>query len=132
MDRAPAEPEVPRRMIPPPEAEGDLELFGAVVGEKMGLHFSPERRAHLWRAVRNLARESAGADPRKLLASLARGSLSSEMIDRLAPHLTVGETYFFRERRTLEAFRRRVLPLYLDRGSLRVWCAGCSSGEEPY
>jgi len=132
MDRAPAEPEVPRRMIPPPEAEGDLELFGAVVGEKMGLHFSPERRAHLWRAVRNLARESAGADPRKLLASLARGSLSSEMMGRLAPHLTVGETYFFRERRTLEAFRRRVLPPYLDRGSLRVWCAGCSSGEEPY
>ena len=132
MDKASAEPEVIRKIIPPPEAEGDLELFGVAVGEKMGLRFAPERRAHLWRAVRGMARESAGADPRKLLASLARAPLSPEVMDRLAPYLTVGETYFFRERRTLEAFRRRILPLYLARGSLRVWCAGCSSGEEPY
>ena len=116
----------------PEGAEGDLDLLGAAVGEKMGLHFPPERRGDLWRAVRDLARETKAADARSLLAFLAAHPLSEELTERLAPHLTVGETYFFRERKSLEAFRKHVLPEYLARGRLRVWCAGCSSGEEPY
>lgn len=121
-----------RHAAVPPGAEDDLDLLGAAVGEKMGLHFPSERRGDLWRAVRDLARETRVPDPRGLLVVLARNPLSSEVATRLAPHLTVGETYFFREKKTLEAFRRRILPEYLARGSLRVWCAGCSSGEEPY
>jgi len=55
----------------------------------------------------------------------------------LASHLTVGETYFFRERKSFEALAERVLPDYVKAGQrnakrLRVWSAGCTSGEEPY
>ena len=116
----------------PAGTEDDLDLLGAAVGEKMGLHFPSERRGDLWRAVRDLARETKAPDARSLLAFLATHPLSEALTERLAPHLTVGETYFFRERKSLEAFRSRVLPEYLTRGRLRVWCAGCSSGEEPY
>ncbi len=52
--------------------------------------------------------------------------------------LTVNETYFFRDYPQLECFANEVLPHVADRKrragdySLRVWSAGCSTGDEPY
>lgn len=50
--------------------------------------------------------------------------------------LTTHETYFFREEEQLQAFINEIIPQLLqDRAathSLRIWSAGCSSGEEPY
>jgi len=51
-------------------------------------------------------------------------------------HLTVGETYFFRNAPQFAALRRQVLPDLIQRQaklrSLRLWSAGCATGEEPY
>ncbi|MGE5892879.1 MAG: CheR family methyltransferase, partial [bacterium] len=50
--------------------------------------------------------------------------------------LTVNETYFFREQNQLKAFSEEILPEIKKRNAaskkLRVWSAGCSTGEEPY
>lgn len=50
--------------------------------------------------------------------------------------LTIHETYFFREEKQLLAFKEEILPELADRKqkerSLRIWSAGCSTGEEPY
>ncbi|MDP6506684.1 MAG: protein-glutamate O-methyltransferase CheR, partial [Planctomycetota bacterium] len=51
--------------------------------------------------------------------------------------LTINETSFFRNLPQFEAFQEFVLPRLLEsRGhmsrTLRIWCAGCASGEEPY
>ncbi len=55
----------------------------------------------------------------------------------LASHLTIGETYFFRERKTLDVLATKVLPELIDRRRgrdqrLRLWSAACATGEEPY
>jgi chemotaxis protein methyltransferase CheR len=50
--------------------------------------------------------------------------------------LTVNETYFFREQNQLKAFRDEILDelrrTNKEKKTLRIWSAGCSSGEEPY
>lgn len=52
--------------------------------------------------------------------------------------LTTNETYFFREEFQLRAFAEEILPELHARGggvqsrTLRIWSAGCSTGEEPY
>ena len=50
--------------------------------------------------------------------------------------LTTHETYFFREPRQLEAFSEELLPVLQQRNAaykrLRIWSAGCSTGEEAY
>ena len=50
--------------------------------------------------------------------------------------LTVNETYFFREQRQLDCFSEEILPELAARNAssrkLRIWSAGCSTGEEPY
>jgi chemotaxis protein methyltransferase CheR len=50
--------------------------------------------------------------------------------------LTVNETYFFREQNQLSAFSDEILAELKHKNSatkkLRIWSAGCSTGEEPY
>ncbi len=56
----------------------------------------------------------------------------------LLNEITIGETYMFRHPAQLDALRNVILPQILQvKGSislkrLRFWCAGCSTGEEPY
>ncbi len=55
----------------------------------------------------------------------------------LLPLVTVGKTEFFRDARQFAALTQELLPRALerarrDRGPLRVWSAGCATGEEPY
>jgi chemotaxis protein methyltransferase CheR len=58
----------------------------------------------------------------------------------LLNEITIGETFFFRNRPQLDAIRKIVLPTIIDAKSrlkigqtpLRIWSAGCSTGEEPF
>jgi chemotaxis methyl-accepting protein methylase len=53
--------------------------------------------------------------------------------DRLIDALTINVTRLFRNREVYEALERTVVPtLWSGAGPIRVWSAGCSSGEEPY
>jgi chemotaxis protein methyltransferase CheR len=54
--------------------------------------------------------------------------------DRLLDALTINVTKLFRNWETYEAIARHVVPVLLAApgSALRVWSAGCSSGEEPY
>lgn len=60
-----------------------------------------------------------------------------EMMD-VMDILTTNETYFFREAFQLKAFTDEIIPEIIQRKSregsrsLRIWSAGCSTGEEPY
>lgn len=50
--------------------------------------------------------------------------------------ITINETYFFREDRQLRAFREEIVPEVMnyrrDMKTMRIWSAGCSTGEEPF
>ena len=59
-------------------------------------------------------------------------------LDELANRISTNHTYFYRENAHFDFFAKTVLPeatarhrQHGDHG-LRIWCAGCSSGEEPY
>lgn len=59
-----------------------------------------------------------------------------EEVVRMLEAVAVRETYFFREPRQLAAFREELLPRLArenrESRSLRIWSAGCASGEEPF
>lgn len=59
-----------------------------------------------------------------------------EELTILVDNLTTNETYFFRESPQLRAFAEEILPelreVLASRKILRIWSAGCSTGEEPY
>ncbi|MFB3850583.1 MAG: protein-glutamate O-methyltransferase CheR [Acidobacteriota bacterium] len=55
--------------------------------------------------------------------------------DSLITTITTNETYFMREERQLKCFKEDILPEIAKKragSKIRIWSAGCSSGEEPY
>jgi chemotaxis protein methyltransferase CheR len=113
-----------------------LGTFGEFVGTHLGLHFPPERAGDLRRGLGSAAREFGFDEAEACARWLLARTLSRDQIEILAAHLTVGETYFFRDRRVFEELETHVLPeLIRQRRAgrrLRLWSAACCSGEEAY
>ena len=63
---------------------------------------------------------------------------NAEELNSIIDILTTNETYFFRESQQLKVFSEDILPEIRDNKrkkgakTLRIWSAGCSTGEEPY
>ena len=70
------------------------------------------------------------------LARTLHGDTRSELARTVAETLTINETSFFRDKGLFSAFADSLLPKLMearrDQRSLRIWCAGCSTGQEPY
>jgi chemotaxis protein methyltransferase CheR len=114
-----------------------LPRFSQFLAQQMGLHFPPERWSDLMRGMVTAAREFRFADVDACMQWLLSTPLSQSQIEILASHLTVGETYFFREPQVFEALQTHILPALIAsrRQSgirLRIWSAACSTGEEAY
>lgn len=114
-----------------------LAQLGALIGKKLGLRFTENKQEDLRRIVLELAGNDPDSTPDAVMRHLLASSLNEEQILLLAGQLTTGETYFFREQNSLQALREHILPELIAarrsaQRSLRIWCAGCSSGEEPY
>lgn len=114
-----------------------LPQFSRYLALQMGLHFSQERWPDMMRGMAAAAKEFRYNDVDECMRWLLSKPLSRSQIEILAGHLTVGETYFFREPQAFEALRTDVLPALIEsrRQSgmrLRLWSAACSTGEEAY
>lgn len=113
-----------------------LEEFASFVAERTGLHFPRERLADLELAVTRAAPELGYDGAAACIASFLSAPPDKERLETLAAYLTVGETYFFRNKADFGALENIILPALAsgENGgeSLRVWSAGCATGEEPY
>jgi len=106
------------------------------ITSQTGLHVPQERLPDLKRRLLAAAREFSFDSIELFVSWLLSTKLTRRQTETLASHLTVGETYFFRERVSLEALEKYILPeLIASRHHakyLRIWSAGCATGEEPY
>lgn len=110
------------------------ELLQLVEGYA-GLRLSPQQAGLLEQIIAEQISVSSYQVPEQLSAALAGGQ-EPALLDELVARLTIGETHFFRIRPQIELLRTLVLPDLIRRHQgdrrLRLWSAGCSSGEEPY
>lgn len=114
-----------------------LARLRAVIGEHTGLKFPPERWSYIERAAELVGRQQGFADARGWFEWFLATPPTLAHLEPLVAHLTIGETYFFRDKPLFKALRERLLPALVERrrdGSrcVRIWSAGCSTGEEPY
>jgi chemotaxis protein methyltransferase CheR len=110
----------------------NAEVICARLERITGLRLSVHQRRALPTALAQLALE-VNLEPSVLEARLLD---DPDLLERLAQSFTVPETFFGRVAAQVDALRQVVLPaLSFSRSearALRVWCAGCSTGEEAY
>src|SRR5688572_19028122 len=113
-----------------------LTKFGRFVETRIGLHIPQGRLVDLERGARAAAKEVGWTDAEAFARHLLQAPVSQELEDLLAAHLTIGETYFYRDPRAFEVFEKEVLPEVVrnrlgKEKRLRIWSAACCTGEEP-
>lgn len=117
-------------------SDGQWRQLAGWITSQTGLHLPQERMPDLKRRLLSAAREFHFDAIEPFVSWLLSTKLTQRQVEMLASHLTVGETYFFRETASLEALEKYILPdLIASRRSmryLRIWSAGCATGEEPY
>lgn len=110
----------------------DLEQVSRLVAAESGVVLG-EEKAYLIRSLLTPLSEAHGGTLRGLLdhvAADASGALRQEIVETLLNH----ETWFFRDPQAFDALADEVLPEIAERGRfpIRVWSAGCATGQEPY
>lgn len=115
---------------------GDYLRFSKLLLERCGLYFPETRRSELEYRLRMAFAASTCADLDEFYTLLQDSKAGSVEMDVLVNAITISETHFFRDTAQFNALLTQVLPKLIERKrssrALRIWSAGCSSGEEPY
>jgi chemotaxis protein methyltransferase CheR len=118
-------------------SDQQMSRLSKFVAGWLGLHFPKKRWIDLDRNISHAARELGLPDVDECIELLLSGQLGKDQEQIITSHLTIGETYFFREQKSFDILQSSILPdlIASRRGKdqrLRFWSAGCSTGEEPY
>src|SRR6516165_7189698 len=117
--------------------DAEYKLLQTLVYQECGMYFD-ERRAHFLQDRLQRRLRSCGLDTFYAYYRLLTSYQGKQELSALVENLTVNETSFFRNKPQLELFQKTVLEEMLHRKqerrdwNLRVWSAGCSTGQEAY
>lgn len=113
-----------------------FRLLRDLISEYCGLFFDDESKFILEKRLSRRLKVHRFEDFRDYFRYLLYDRRREEELMAIIDVLTVNETYFFREPNQFKAFIEEVSEelkvLKMDQRKIRVWSAGCSSGEEPY
>jgi chemotaxis protein methyltransferase CheR len=119
-------------------SENELNLFQKLLVEEAGLHFVKETSSTLQFALYERMQKCGYASYQEYYDFLKSYPNGQREMNNLFDLITVGETYFFRNRPHFDALMDFVLPEIVERKifsedrAIRIWSAGCSKGAEPY
>ncbi len=113
----------------------ELEEIRALIEQRSGILFDESRERFFSSRVREHLGHTGLAHGAELLRMLRS---SNAEYDAMLERLLTQETSFFRYPSVFEALEKRLLPemhmkkFWENPRSLRIWSAGCATGEEPY
>ncbi len=118
----------------PSLGDAEFQFIRHVIGENAGIVLGPNKRQLVQGRLARRLRE-LGLASYKAYCEHIRDSGPEELVG-LINALTTNVTAFFRENHHFEALASYMIPEALKRNHqtrrLRIWSAGCSTGEEPY
>lgn len=115
--------------------DADFQFYQKLLLEKSGLALSPDKAYLLYTRLSPLAKTMGHASLDAMTAAL-RISLPISLVNQIVEAMTTNETLFFRDAKPFQHLRDVVLPNLIQQKeaskTIRIWCAACSSGQEPY
>jgi chemotaxis protein methyltransferase CheR len=114
----------------------EFHLISSLVYDKCGINLGEQKRALVIERLQKVLREggfSSFGEYYDYVIHDRTGNALLVLIDKI----TTNHTFFFRENEHFEILRAEILPIILHKlagtgQQIRLWSAGCSSGEEPY
>ena len=114
---------------------GDFGYICDLVRDQSALTLEPGKEYLVESRLDPLARQQGFSSFQKMVERLRSGPFS-DLHRRVVEAMTNNETSFFRDPRAFGMLTRSILPaLVAERSaerSLNIWCAACSTGQEPY
>jgi chemotaxis protein methyltransferase CheR len=129
---------VPGGLAPAPLlSEATFHILREFIYEQTGIYFQDNKKYLLEGRLGKRLQVLHVPDFETYVQLLRYGSRRGEEMRFFYDAITINETYFFRNEPQFEAFERTLVPEILaakpgGRGTLRVWSAASSSGEEAY
>ena len=125
-------------VLPPADyTQTDLLRLRDLLEKKTGLYISDEKISRLQEPFDQL--RSLGGTAEQILHAMEAGDRDgTRYLAQLVAAVATNETYFFRTAAHFAALKDYLLPELIEKKksqgtrTLRVWSAGCSTGEEPY
>lgn len=115
--------------------ERELSEVRNLIEERTGILFDQSRERFFSARVRERIKEKGFASGSELLKAMLHANTEYEaMLEKLLTQ----ETSYFRYPAVYQALEKRILPelqikkFWNNPRTLRIWSAGCSTGEEPY
>jgi len=121
-----------------PMSAEEFRLLRDYVYQYCGLHFSEDSKYILEKRLAKRLQHHRLKSFKDYYYLLRYNSSKEQELTELINLLTTNETYFFREDFQLRSFTDEIIPEICRRKEkegnrrLRIWSAGCSTGEEPY
>jgi len=113
----------------------DSQFLSTLVRQRSAIVLEPEKSYLLLARLSPLARTEGFGSIEAMVAELRNQSFNG-LHRKVVEAMTTNETSFFRDLHPFEALRTVVLPDLIRRRQeerrLTIWCAACSSGQEPY
>jgi chemotaxis protein methyltransferase CheR len=115
----------------------DFQYLQRTLKERSGIVLSPDKAYLVESRLTPVARKRGLAGVDELLAAMRKGEAA--LLVEITDAMTTNESLFFRDIKPFDGLRDAVLPALVaakkasgSRPRIRIWCAACSSGQEPY
>ena len=116
-------------------SDSSSRILAGLLEARTGQQLTMSRRWRIETALASLLRERGIATLDELITILVMGrepALATHVVEALLNN----ETYFFRDRQPFDLLSAQALPALTraraDKKRLRIWSAGCSTGQETY
>ena len=119
-------------------SENEFRLFRDLIYDECGFNFGPEKQTFLESRLRRRMDELGIRSPYEYYNILRNPTGKSQEMPALLDILMICETSFFRNMPQFQLLKETVLPEIIAKKEksgvrmIRVWSAGCSTGQEPY
>ena len=118
-------------------SDREFKLIGDLVYRLVGIKLAAEKKTLVIERLQKIIRNGGFRSFHEYYEHVLADESGREIIT-LVDRISTNHTFFFREQHHFDFMRQRWLPEMLAEGErsgqreLRIWSAGCSSGEEPY
>lgn len=112
-----------------------FEYLCDLVKRQSGLALTPDKAYLIETRLMPVARNSGFQTIEEMVQALKRFH-DVALVTKISEAMNTHESLFFRDQAPFDLFRTVILPQLLkrraDKKHFRIWCAACSSGQEPY